>query len=342
MTDQKQDLYALLGVKKSDDAEVIRKAFRELAKKYHPDKNPDNPEAEEKFKEINSAYEVLSDPQKRSQYDQFGTTEPRMSSAHDADFQNIQDLMNGFMRNRQENEPVVVDIEISIEASLKPSTHHLKYQHIVGCGACEGNGGKGKKDTCSSCNGTGHRTYRQRQGGMEFLQFGKCQTCSGRGVAFSDVCSECYGLGRISKTSEVTVEVEPHHIGRMITKPGLGHRLNPNAPAGALILRVLIKNHAFFGVDDQLNVHSDVIVDPVEAMLGKEKQVKTPDGTEIKLILPEGCRPEQILRVAGKGLVQDSSGRRADMLVHVKFVLPRKLTDAQKANLEAYLAGIKT
>ena len=343
---QTKDHYEVLGVRRGADADEIKSAYRRLARKYHPDVNPNDPSAEEKFKEVGNAYSVLSDPEKRARYDQTGSDE-------DTGFGGFteEDLFAHVMgshfnvRGRQQNprhiqnEPVIYDIELSIEDALRASTHNIRYERQVACTTCDGNGGSGNRRTCDACQGLGFTSRRFQQNGMVMIQQGgQCEKCHGRGSVASNACRDCDGIGLKLITVNKTITLQPGDNGHQVFFEGEGHHTNLQQPAGPLVVQVMIKSHAFYSVDNNFNIHCDLVVDPVEAILGKSKKVKTPESTEIHITLPMGCRPDQILRVNSKGLFKDKSGKRADLLVHVKFKMPRDLSDKQKEALNSYLA----
>ena len=356
----KRDYYEVLGLSKGADETSIKKAYRTLAKKYHPDMNPDNAEAEQKFKEVNEAYSVLSDPDKKAKYDQFGHAafDPSAGGGSGgyggfSDFGDIGDIFSSFFgggfgggfggssnrRNApQRGEDIGVSITLTFEEAAFGVKKDISYKRIQKCDECHGSGAqKGTSaETCSACGGSGQRRVMQRMGGMQFQTTVTCDSCRGSGKIIKNPCSNCSGTGyvRIMKTLSVD---SPAGIdnGERIALRGQGSDGRNGGPAGDLIITIAIKPHKIFK-RERYNVYCDVPVTVAEATLGAEISVPTLEG-EHKYNIPEGTQPGTQFTLRGKGIQNlNYPNRRGDLIFTTVVEIPKGLSNKQKEHMRAF------
>lgn len=348
-----QDFYATLGVARGASDDEIKKAYRKLAMKYHPDRNPDNKEAEEKFKEIQKAYDTLSDKEKRAMYDQYGHAafEQGMGGgaggfggfggfggAQGFDFSDIFSQMfgGGGGGGRQQNyqgADLQVGVEITLEDAAKGIKKRINIPTYEECDVCHGSGAKPgtSASTCSTCHGSG--TVHVRQAIFQMQQ--TCPTCHGTGKEIKDPCVKCRGEGR-TKTSK-TVEVNiPAGIddGQRIRLSGEGEPGTHGAPAGDLYVNVRVKEHKIFERNG-LDLHCELPISFAVAALGGEVEVPTLDA-KVKLSIPKETQTGRRMRVKGKGIKSLRSSATGDLYCHVVVETPVNLTDRQKELLEEF------
>ncbi|MBN3860342.1 molecular chaperone DnaJ [Neisseriaceae bacterium PsAf] len=342
-----RNFYDVLGVSKTASQEEITKAFRKLAMKYHPDRNPDNKEAEEKFKEIQQAYAVLSDAEKRKQYDQFGEAGfgPNMggfSSSDAFDFSDIFSQMfggaaGGRGRSQQPQAYQGADLQYDIQISLKEAAEGVKKTISVPteqeCDVCHGSGAKpgSKIDICSTCHGTG--TVNVRQAIFQFQQ--TCPDCHGTGKIIKERCVKCRGEGRTKTTKTLEVSI-PAGIdeGQFVRLNGQGDAGVNGGPSGDLYVKVHIKPDSFF-VRDGSNLHCEVPVTFTLAALGGEVDVPTLNG-KVKLKVPKGTQNGKTLRLKGKGLKSVRGIGTGDLYCHIYVETPVNLTNRQEEILKEF------
>jgi molecular chaperone DnaJ len=349
-----KDLYEILGVSKGASADEIKKAYRKLARKYHPDKNPGDQEAEERFKEVQGAYDVLSDPEKRKQYDQVG---PRIFSGaggrggnfqwsgNIGDLGDLSDLFGGFFgrtggtgastrqRTRgQRGADVGVTINLSFEDSLKGLTTKIPVELETACSACGGSGAEpGTSPTiCPQCRGRG--VTAEDEGFFAFSR--PCPRCGGNGTVVEKPCRKCKGSGRERRTKRYTVKI-PAGVkdGTQIRLKGKGEAGIAGGAPGDLIVTTRVAGSPLFerrGADLVL----EVPVTYAEAVLGAEVEVPTPDG-RISLKVPPGSRDGKLLRVRGRGAPKLNGGGKGDLLARLRIAVPSKLTKAEREATEA-------
>lgn len=345
-----RDYYEILGVDKSADADTIKSAYRKLAKKYHPDLNPGNAEAEKNFKEVNEAYSVLSDPDKKAKYDQFGKAAFDPSAGGGGgygggftDFGDLGDIFGSIFggafggSGRRQNGPqrgedVQVRLTLSFEEAVFGCKKTVNYTRLHKCPACAGSGAEAgtKAETCPTCHGSGQRVVVQRMGGMSFQSKTTCDTCRGTGKYIKTPCSKCRGTGLERENKSLTVSV-PAGIddGERIALRGQGCEGKNGGPAGDLIIFVSVKSHSVF-TRDGVNLYCDVPLSVAEATLGAEIEVPTLDGTE-KYTISEGTQNGTTFTLRGKGVPYvNRSDRRGDLICTVNVEIPRKLTEKQK------------
>lgn len=358
----KRDYYEVLGINKGADDAAIKKAYRSLAKKYHPDMNPGDAEAEAKFKEVNEAYDVLSDPQKKSQYDQFGHAafEPGGGAGGFGgfgggfgDFGDLGDIFGSFFgggfggassarRNApQRGEDVGATVTISFEEAAFGVKRDVSYNRVQRCPDCDGSGAeKGTSpETCSACGGSGQRRVTQRMGGMQFQSTVTCDACRGKGKIIKNPCSNCRGTGYIRVTKKLEVSI-PAGIddGERIALRGQGCDGRNGGPTGDLIITVRVKRHNVFERDGY-HIYCEVPVTISEATLGAEITVPTLEGNETYHI-PEGTQHGTQFTLKGKGIPYvNSSGRRGDLIFAVNVEVPKGLSEKQKELLREFASA---
>ena len=354
----KRDFYEILGVTRGASDDEIKKSYRKLAMKYHPDRNPDNKQAEEKFKEAKEAYEMLSDPQKRAAYDQYGHAgvDPNMggfggggqgfggfSDAFGDIFGDIFGGGGGGGRGR--SGPQVyrgADLRYSMEISLEEAAHGHETQIRVpswsNCDSCGGDGAEPgtKVETCSTCHGAGQ--VRVAQGFFSMQQ--TCPRCSGSGKYIPKPCKKCHGAGKIK--SQKTLEVKiPAGIddGMRIRSAGNGEPGVNGGPSGDLYVEVHIKAHPVFEREGD-DLHCQIPISFVDAAIGGEIEVPTLSG-KATFDLPEGTQSGRTFRLRSKGIKSLRTALPGDLYIHVQVETPVKLTDAQKKLLKEFQESLQ-
>ncbi len=348
----KRDYYEVLGVSKSADATEIKKAYRKLAMKYHPDKNQGDKEAEEKFKEINEAYEVLSDETKRRNYDQFGHEGVNGQGFGGAGgfggqgFGGFDDIFGdifgdmfgggfGGGRPRRRGPERGADIRQRINISFEEAAFGKKVQVKINrseeCNECHGSGAKPgtSKKTCSTCNGSGQVQSVQRTPFGNIASTRTCSTCNGEGEVIESPCTKCHGKGSIRKTKTIEVDI-PAGIdeGQMIKLSGQGELGTRGGPRGDLYIEVNVKSHQLF-TREGYDVYLEMPITFAQATLGDKIQVPTLDG-KVEYEIPEGTQTGTVFRLKGKGIPKLRSNVRGDQYVKVTVEIPKKLNDKQK------------
>ncbi len=354
----KKDYYDLLGVSRNASADEIKKAFRALAKKYHPDANPNNKDAEEKFKEINEAYEVLSDPKKKSAYDQFGHAGAGGFSGgygggyrpqdpgNAADAEDIfGDVFSSFFgggggvragpsRSRAEaGEDLRFDLGLTFEEAAFGTTREIKIRKLAACDVCHGSGataGSGRV-VCPDCKGTGQ--IRQSQG--FFTTARTCGRCGGQGETPGTPCPNCRGQGRLEKDRVVTVKV-PAGVeeGARLRIRGEGEAGQNGGPAGDLFVYLHIQKHDFFTRDGS-DLHCEIPITFIQAALGTEIEVPTLEGP-VKMVIPAGTQSGKIFRLREKGLRNPQDHGLGNLYVKVMMEVPTNLNPEQRKQLETF------
>ncbi len=351
--EQKRDYYEVLGVGREADATEIKKAFRKLAIQYHPDRNKDNPQAAEKFKEAAEAYEVLSNAQKRQMYDRYGHAANGQPGFGGFDFDNFAaggglgdilgdlfgdffgDAFGGFGRRSRgrRGDDLRYDMELTLEEAAKGVEREIEVPRRETCQTCDGSGAKPgtSPETCSMCHGSGH--VRIQHGILAMSQ--TCPTCQGRGSVVRDKCSDCHGTGYQSHKRNLTVNV-PAGIdhGQRLKLRGEGESGSGGGPAGDLYVVVNLKPHDTFR-----RVNEDIVVDTTitftQAVLGGKVTVPTLDG-EAELDIPKGTASGQLFRLKGKGMPRLGRYGRGDQHVRVHILVPKKVNAEMKDLLKKF------
>ncbi len=352
----KRDLYEVLGLQKGADEKQIKSAFRKLAIKYHPDKNPGDKEAEEKFKEINEAYQVLSDPQKKAQYDQFGTTDFNAGGAgagyNAQDFGDFGDIFESFFGggfggggSRRRTGPrrgadIEYRLDLTFEEAVFGADKDISVTRTEDCDVCGGSGAKtnSRPETCKTCHGSGTvRVQRQTLFG-NMVQEAVCHTCGGSGEIITDPCDSCKGKGQVRQRRKISVKVPAGvDTGNVMPLRGQGDKGAKGGPHGDLHVVLNVKPHKFF-IRKGDDIYVDTHINIAEAALGKEVKVPTIDG-DVSYDIPAGTQSGTLFRLRGKGvtMVNSRSGSRGDQYVNVIVDVPKKLNDAQKEALYQFM-----
>ena len=335
----KRDYYEVLGVEKGADDKEIKKAYKRLAMKYHPDRTQGDKAMEEKFKEVQEAYEILSDDQKRAAYDNYGHAgvDPnRGGGGGGGDFNDIfgdvfGDIFGGGRRGgqsrAQRGSDLRYNLELNLEDAVRGKSVEIKVPTWVSCDVCEGSGAKKgtQAKSCPTCHGAGQVTMRQ---GFFAVQQ-TCPTCSGRGKIIPDPCTKCHGDGRVEKTKTLSVKIPAGvDTGDRIRLAGEGEAGQFGATAGDLYVQVHVKEHPIF-VRDGNNLYCDVPISFSTAALGGEIDVPTLDG-RVKLKIPAETQTEKMFRLRGKGVQSVRGGGVGDLVCKVVVETPVNLSDKQK------------
>lgn len=336
----KRDYYEVLGVSRDVNDADLKKAYRRLAMKYHPDRNPDNTEAEEKFKEAKEAYDVLSDQQKRNAYNQFGHAGVDTSAAgggHGAGgFGDIFDSVFGDIfggggrgggQRAYRGSDLRYELELDLEDAVSGSTVKIRIPKQVTCEKCSGSGAKKGSSpvTCATCNGLGQ--VRMQQGFFSVQQ--TCPQCRGKGKTITDPCSSCHGQGRVRDTKTISVKVPPGvDNGDRIRLTGEGEAGELNGQAGDLYVDISVKDHPIFSRDGT-HLQCNVPISFVTAAMGGELEIPTLDG-KVKLKIPAETQSGKLFRLRGKGVRSVRTSSKGDLLCQVMVETPQKLSRKQK------------
>lgn len=336
----KRDYYEVLGVSKGCSQQELKKAYRRVAMKFHPDRNPDNAEAEDKFKEASEAYEVLADENKRAAYDQYGHAgvdgQAGMGGHGAGNFSDIfgdvfGDIFGGGGGGRHggpsRGSDLRYTLELDLEEAVKGTNVKIKVPTLVACSPCDGTGAKPgtKPTTCSTCGG--HGQVRMQQGFFSVQQ--TCPTCRGKGKSISDPCTKCHGQGRIEETKTLNVKVPPGvDTGDRIRLSGEGEAGMEGGPAGDLYVQVSVRAHEFFQREEK-DLYCEVPIHLTDACLGGQIEVPTLNG-RVKLKIPEGTQTGKLFRLRGKGVAPVRGGAPGDLLCRVAVETPVNLNNEQK------------
>lgn len=350
LADTKRDYYEVLGVEKGASDADIKKAYRQMAKKYHPDLNPGDKAAEEKFKEVGEAYEVLSDSEKRARYDQFGHAgvDPNFGAggpggAYNVDFGDLGDIFSSFFSGgfggggrANPNAPrrgsdLSKTVTLSFEEAAKGCSKEVEYNRIETCSQCSGSGAQPgtSPKTCTDCGGTGYVRVNQRTPFGVIQSQHACNTCQGTGKIVEHKCSKCSGLGKVRVKTTRSVEF-PAGVdeGQKVRVSGAGNQGSNGGSSGDLYVNVDIRPHHIFerqGYD----VHMEQPITYGQAVFGADIEVPTLDGP-VKIKVPAGTQPGDINRMQGKGIQRLNSRSKGDQYVHFTVIVPKNVTNEQR------------
>ncbi|OAI47724.1 molecular chaperone DnaJ [Gammaproteobacteria bacterium SCGC AG-212-F23] len=350
---KKRDYYEILGISRNATDEEVKKSYRRLAMKYHPDRNPNDKVAEEHFKEVQEAYAVISDSQKRSAYDQFGHAAVEggaggfggMGGMGGMNFSDVfgdifGDIFGGgHGGGPQRGADLRYHLEISLEQAVFGTTAELTIPTLVACAECHGAGTrKGSSPvTCHDC--AGHGQVRMQQGFFTVQQ--TCPTCRGRGRVIKDPCPVCHGAGRRKQSKKLSVKVPPGvDTGDRIRLAGEGEAGEPGGSTGDLYVQVQVKEHAIFARDG-MNLHCEMPITFTMAALGGEIEIPTLKG-RIKLKIPAGTQPGKSFRIKEMGVPAVRGGGTGDLLCQATIEVPVNLNHKQKELLQEFDQNIKT
>ncbi len=352
----KRDYYEVLGVPRDADVRAIKASYRKLALKYHPDRNPDNPEAEEKFREAAEAYEVLADDQKRALYDRAGFDglksggySPHFSGDLGEIFSQFGDLFSEFFggggggfggfgggfggRPRPtQGADLRYDLEITLEEALSGTLRKIEVPRSTMCRSCAGTGAKnGELTTCTVCGGRGQVV--QGRGG--FMIATTCRACGGRGQVAREGCGDCGGAGAFEEKKKLDVKVPPGvDTGVRLRLQGEGDSGSFGGPAGDLYVFIAVKPHDLF-VRQGADIHCELTVGFPMACLGGQTIVPKLGGGEITVNVPPGMQPGDVVRIDGAGIPRLGTRGNGDLLIHLNVLVPEKLTESQKRAIQA-------
>lgn len=363
----KRDYYEVLGVEKSADQEAIKKAYRKLAVKYHPDRNPGDKEAENKFREATEAYEVLSDEQKRPIYDQYGFAGLDGMGAgggagaggYSHAFHDFSDLFGGASggfsdifdsifgggfgggsSSRGRSGPASgaslrYDLHIQFKDAVYGTSADIHFKHNEACDACKGTGGAAgsSKKTCPTCGGMGQITQ-----GTGFFQIQQtCPKCGGKGTTIDKPCPTCRGSGITEKSKQMSLKI-PAGVdnGKRIVIRGMGDAGENGGPAGDLVVVLHVESHPFFERDGN-DLYCAVPISIAQAALGCEITISALDGKKVTIKIPDGTENGKLLRIKGEGVPLTGSSRKGDLYVKVIVQVPTRLSGKQKDLLKQYL-----
>lgn len=352
----KSDYYELLGVERNADEAELKSAYRKLAMKYHPDRNPDNKDAEAKFKEINEAYEILSDPEKRRLYDQFGHAGVNQNGGAGGGFSGFdgfggfEDIINemfggggfGFNSSRGRNsarkgKDIRVDLTLEFEEAAFGKKQTIEFFRTEECDVCHGAGNEPgtASHKCSTCNGTGEVRYSQRSLFGESISVKQCPTCKGKGETFDQACRQCKGHGIIKKkmTRDIDIPAGVFHGANMQLR-GEGDLGQNGGPRGDVIVVLRVKPHKQFTRDGN-DIYFDLWISYTQAVLGVEVMVPTLDG-KAKFTIPEGTASGKQFKLKGKGVPVLNGYGRGDQYVKISVEIPTGLNKKQKEALMAF------
>ena len=357
-SEQKRDFYEVLGLSKGASDDEIKKAYKKMARKYHPDLNPDNKEAEEKFKEVNEAYEILSDADKKARYDQFGHAgvDPNFGAGGFGggfdggfDFGDLGDIFGsffggGFGGGRRTNpnapqrgESIRMSVTISFEEAAFGCEKEVTVERMEACDTCHGSGCAAgtSPEVCPDCRGSGQVQVRRQTPMGVFATTTTCPKCGGKGRIIQQPCGDCHGSGSVRKRKTIKASI-PAGIdnGQTISVRGQGHAGKNGGPAGDLLITITVRPHELFRREGT-SVLCEAPITFAQAVLGAELEIPTIDG-KVKYDLPEGTQSGTTFRLKGKGIPSINGRGRGDQYVTVYIETPRDLNRDQKEALKKF------
>jgi len=350
----KRDYYEILGVKKNATPEEIKKTYRKLALKYHPDRNSSDSNAENKFKEINEAYQVLSNSEKRARYDQFGSAEGMggfdfqgkgfSDFGNFGDFGDIFDSFFGTRTRRSEGRVhpqrganLRYNLEISFEDAAFGKETKIEVPSWETCSACKGSGAKSgtSPQTCPDCHGTGEIKSTQNTMFGQFVNIKTCPRCAGEGKIIKDICINCRGTGKVKKNRVVKVKIPAGvDTGHRLRISGMGEPGERGGPSGDLYIVLYVKSHKIFkrtGID----ISCTHLISFIKATLGGTTTVPTLE-EKAKLKIPAGTQPNSVFRFRGKGIFKIGTQQRGNQYIKIVVEIPKKMNDKQRNLLLEY------
>ena len=347
-----KDYYETLGIERDASEEEIKKAFKKGALKYHPDRNPDNKEAEEKFKEMNEAYQVLSNSEKRSRYDQYGTADAGGAgfegSSDFSGFGGFGDIFGdifgggGFSSRNQNGPRKGADLEYNLSLHFEESVFGVEKEISITrnekCGECGGNGAKAgtTPKTCDKCGGNGQIKVQRNTAFGSFASMSTCDKCGGKGHIIAEPCKNCHGSGKERKNRKIKINV-PGGVdtGNVMPLRGQGEQGEKGGPAGDLYINIRVAPHKSFKRNGN-DIHIESHISFGYASIGTEIKVPTVDG-DVKYKVPGGTQSGTVFRLKGKGIPRVNGHGRGDQYVKVIVDIPKSLNDKQKDALKAFM-----
>ncbi|WP_026893689.1 molecular chaperone DnaJ [Clostridiisalibacter paucivorans] len=351
----KRDYYEILGVDKNASQDEIKRAYRKVAKKYHPDLNPNNEEASDKLKEANEAYEVLSNSEKRQRYDRFGHAGVNGNGAGGQGFEQgfgdfgdifgdiFGDFFGGGFSSRQRKSgpkrgaDIKYQIDIDFEEAAFGAEKEIKFRRMEDCSVCNGTGAKPgtKKSTCTKCNGTGEVRYAQKTPLGQFVNVKTCDECNGTGENIESPCNKCHGTGKEAKIKKINIKIPAGvDTGSVMPLRGEGEPGEKGGPRGDLYIYINVRPHKIFNREGN-DVICEFPITFVQAALGDEVEVPTLDG-KVKYKIPEGTQTGTVFRLKNKGIPNLRGYGRGDQYVKVVIEVPKNLNEKQKEILKEF------
>ncbi|MCB2297270.1 molecular chaperone DnaJ [Clostridium tagluense] len=346
----KKDYYETLGIERGASEEEVKKAFKKAALKYHPDRNPDNKAAEDKFKEANEAYQVLSDSDKRSRYDQYGSADAGAGFDGGSDFSGFGgfgdifgDIFGGGFSSRNQNGPKKgADLEYNLNLSFEEAVFGVEKEVSITknekCNDCGGSGAKAgtTPKTCDKCGGNGQIKVQRNTAFGSFASMSTCDKCGGRGQIISEPCKTCHGAGKERKNRKIKINI-PGGVdtGNVMPLRGQGEPGEKGGPSGDLYINIRVAPHKTFkrnGID----IHIESHISFGYAAIGTEIKVPTVDG-DVKYKVPAGTQSGTVFRLKGKGIPRVNGHGRGDEYVKVIVDIPKTLNDKQKSTLKLFM-----
>lgn len=355
----KRDFYEILGVDKGADASTIKKAYRKLALKYHPDKNPGDKAAEDKFKEAAEAYEILSNADKKARYDRFGHSGVQDGGGFGgAGGMNVEDIFSHFgdifgdggspfdsffggsrrsetRSSGQRGSNIRIKLSLSLEEIAEGVTKKIKIKKDVSCNTCNGSGAKDPSavSTCSTCKGSGYVRQVQRTFLGQMATTGVCPTCNGNGKKITQFCASCSGAGVVKGEDMIEINIpEGVEDGMQLSMRGKGNRGKQQGQNGDLVINIEEKHHDYFTRDGK-NIIYDLYLSFSDLVLGTDITVPTLKG-KVKINIPSGTPAGKMLRLKGKGMPVLNSYGKGDQLIHINVWVPKKTSSEEKELLQ--------